>query len=132
MSDEPRPEGQDSENPASESATESTTAVEAPPEGAGKLRQEVQITDAYQQNLYQQEINFLLTTLDSSRLMAGFTGWVGPVEDSWVLAVAARPAGTVAAGRRGLLDVGALVAEELGTTAVDLRVLHDRQLVMTT
>src|SRR3954467_15160530 len=36
-----------------------------------------------------------------------FTGWVGPVEDGWVLAVAARPGGTVAAGRRGLLDVGA-------------------------
>jgi hypothetical protein len=59
-----------------------------------------------------------------------FTGWVGPVEDGWVLAVAARPGGTVAAGRRGLLDVGTLVAEELGTTAVALRVLHDRQLVI--
>ncbi len=33
---------------------------------------EVQITDAYQQNLYQQEITYLLTTLDSTRLMAGF------------------------------------------------------------
>jgi len=33
---------------------------------------EVQITDAYQQNLYQQEITYLLTTLDSNRLMAGF------------------------------------------------------------
>jgi len=33
---------------------------------------EVQITDTYQQNLYQQEITYLLTTLDSTRLMAGF------------------------------------------------------------
>ncbi len=33
---------------------------------------QVQITDAYQQNLFSKEITFLLTTLDSDRLMAGF------------------------------------------------------------
>lgn len=33
---------------------------------------QVQITDAYQQNLFQKEIAYLLTTLDSDRLLAGF------------------------------------------------------------
>ncbi len=33
---------------------------------------EVQITDAYQQNLFSKEMTYLLTTLDSDRLMAGF------------------------------------------------------------
>src|SRR5262249_31194373 len=52
MSDEPRPEGQSTDSASSESASsesassESATAVETPPEGGGKLRQDVQITDA--------------------------------------------------------------------------------------
>src|SRR6185312_5666247 len=33
---------------------------------------QVQVTDAYQQNLFSKEITYLLTTLDSDRLMAGF------------------------------------------------------------
>ena len=33
---------------------------------------QVQITDTYQQNLFSKETTYLLTTLDSDRLMAGF------------------------------------------------------------
>jgi MYXO-CTERM domain-containing protein len=33
---------------------------------------QVQITDAYQQNLFKKEMTFLLTTIDADRLMAGF------------------------------------------------------------
>ena len=33
---------------------------------------QVQITDTYQQNLFAKEITYLMTTLDSNRLMAGF------------------------------------------------------------
>lgn len=33
---------------------------------------QVQITDAYQQNLFQKEVTYLITTLDSNRLLAGF------------------------------------------------------------
>jgi DUF1680 family protein len=33
---------------------------------------QVQITDTYQQNLFSKEMTYLLTTLDSDRLMAGF------------------------------------------------------------
>src|SRR4051812_9605648 len=59
-----------------------------------------------------------------------FTGWVGPPEDEWVVAVAERAAGSVAGGRRGLLEVGAWLAPELDTTVVAVRVLRDRQLVL--
>jgi hypothetical protein len=59
-----------------------------------------------------------------------FSGWVGPPEDGWVLAVAARAGGAVAAGRRGLLELGAWLAPELDTTVVAVRVLRDRQLVL--
>jgi hypothetical protein len=59
-----------------------------------------------------------------------FSGWVGPPEDGWVLAVAAQADGAVAAGRRGLLEVGAWLGPELDTTVVAVRVLRDRQLVL--
>jgi hypothetical protein len=61
---------------------------------------------------------------------ARFTGWVGPVEDGWVLAVAVHAGGTVAAGRTGLLELAASVADQLATTVVAVRVLADRQLVL--
>ncbi|HEY5959081.1 MAG TPA: beta-L-arabinofuranosidase domain-containing protein, partial [Polyangiaceae bacterium] len=33
---------------------------------------QVQVTDTYQKNLFQKDINYLITTLDSDRLLAGF------------------------------------------------------------
>jgi hypothetical protein len=59
-----------------------------------------------------------------------FSGWVAPPEDGWVLGVAARAGGAVAAGRRGLIELGAQLAAELDTTVVAVRVLRDRQLVL--
>lgn len=59
-----------------------------------------------------------------------FSGWALPPEDGWGIAVAARAGGAVAAGRRGLLEVGAELASQLGTTVVGVRVLRDRQLVL--
>src|SRR3954465_6815747 len=59
-----------------------------------------------------------------------FSGWLGPPEDGWVLAVAAKAGGAVAGGRRGLLEGGAGLAPELDTTVVAVRVLRDRQLVL--
>jgi hypothetical protein len=59
-----------------------------------------------------------------------FSGWVAPPADGWGIAVPARAAGTVAAGRRGLLEVGAGLASQLGTTVIAVRVLRDRQLVL--
>ena len=53
-----------------------------------------------------------------------FTGWVAPPEDGWVV-VACGP-GTVASGRRGVVEVGAALAG----TVLAVRVLGDRQLVL--
>jgi hypothetical protein len=68
----------------------------------------------------------LLSALRSIR----FSGWVAPPDDGWVLAIAARAGGAVAAGRRGLMETGAELATELDTTVVAVRVLRDRQLVL--
>jgi hypothetical protein len=59
-----------------------------------------------------------------------FTGWLGPVEGEWVVAVAEHPAGIVAAGRRGILDVAGELSRQLGATVVAVRVAADRQLVL--
>jgi hypothetical protein len=67
----------------------------------------------------------LLATLRRIR----FTGWVAPPEDGWV-PVVPMSAGTAAAGRRGVVEVGDALAEALGTTILTVRVLDDRQLVL--
>jgi hypothetical protein len=59
-----------------------------------------------------------------------FTGWVVPEEQGWVVAVAERGGGVVAAGRRGVLEVAADLAERLGATVVAVRVAADRQLAL--
>lgn len=60
-----------------------------------------------------------------------FTGWLGPDEGGWVLAVATDgAAGVLASGGSGLLEVGARLAQDLRTAVVAVRVLRDRQLVL--
>jgi hypothetical protein len=59
-----------------------------------------------------------------------FTGWLGPEEDGWVVAVAERGAGTVAAQRRGVLGVAEDLAARFGATLVAVRVAADRQLAL--
>ena len=59
-----------------------------------------------------------------------FTGWLGPEQDGWLVAVAARGAGTVAARRRGVLGVAEDLAGRLDATLVAVRVADDRQLVL--
>jgi hypothetical protein len=58
-----------------------------------------------------------------------FTGWVAPLEDGWVPVIPAG-AGTVAAGRRGVVGVGEALAEQMTGPVVAARVLADRQLVL--
>jgi hypothetical protein len=59
-----------------------------------------------------------------------FSGWVAPADQGWIVAVARLGGGTAAAGRRGIVEVGALLAAELATTVLAVRVLLDRQLVL--
>jgi hypothetical protein len=67
--------------------------------------------------------------LDALRQLR-FSGWVGPQEQGWVVAVAERGEGVVAAGRRGVLEVAAELAARLGATLVAVRVAADRQLAL--
>ncbi|MFE5672180.1 hypothetical protein ACFQ58_11305 [Agromyces sp. NPDC056523] len=60
----------------------------------------------------------------------GFTGWIAPPDGGWIAAIAEPGDGTVASGRRGVLEVAAALAERLDTTAFALRVRQDRQLVI--
>lgn len=59
-----------------------------------------------------------------------FSGWVAPPENGWVVAIPATGQGTVAAGRRGVVDAGAWLADQLATTVLAVRVLADRQLAL--
>jgi hypothetical protein len=59
-----------------------------------------------------------------------FTGWLAPPDGGWVVAVPARPGGTVAARRRGVIEVGAVLAAELRAPVVVVRVVRDRQLAI--
>jgi hypothetical protein len=59
-----------------------------------------------------------------------FSGWLAPPEDGWLPVVAASGAGTVAAGRRGVLGVAAELAGRFPTTVLAVRVFTDRQLLL--
>jgi hypothetical protein len=59
-----------------------------------------------------------------------FTGWLAPPDDGWQVAVAAAGAGTVAAGRRGVVGLGEWLADRLGGTVLAVRVVADRQLLL--
>jgi hypothetical protein len=67
--------------------------------------------------------------LDALR-RARFTGWVAPARDGWVVAVPAIGDGTVASGRRGVVDLAQALAAELDETVAAVRVLADRQLLL--
>jgi hypothetical protein len=59
---------------------------------------------------------------------AGFTGFVGPQEGDWVLAVATNARGTVAARRRTIDLLARDLATDLGTVAIAVEVDRDRRL----
>jgi hypothetical protein len=59
-----------------------------------------------------------------------FSGWLAPPEGGWLVAVAEPAAGSVAAGRRGVVGVGEWLAARLARTVLVVRVLADRQLVL--
>ena len=57
-----------------------------------------------------------------------FSGWVGPAESGWVSAVPDRPRGHVAARRRRVADLGAVVARDLRAAVVAVLVQRDELL----
>jgi hypothetical protein len=62
---------------------------------------------------------------------ARFSGWVGPQEGDWVLCVAERPTGPIAANGRDLVALAELVAGALTTVTLAVRVHQDRALHLT-
>ena len=60
----------------------------------------------------------------------GFSGWVGPQQERWVLAVAENPHGPVAAAKRSIEKLGAEVAAALGTVVLAARILRDEALAL--
>ncbi|WJL96276.1 hypothetical protein QSU92_03540 [Microbacterium sp. ET2] len=57
-----------------------------------------------------------------------FTGWIAPAASGTQIVVGDPGAGVVAAGRRGIIEVGAVVAEQLDCAVLAVRVRRDRQL----
>jgi hypothetical protein len=59
-----------------------------------------------------------------------FSGWLAPPEDGWQVVVPASGAGTVAAGRRGVIGVAEWLATRVTGPVLALRVVLDRQLAL--
>jgi len=59
-----------------------------------------------------------------------FTGWVAPAEGDWLVVLGDPGDGVVADERRGIIEVGELLAERLRGPVLAVRVRHDRQLAL--
>lgn len=59
-----------------------------------------------------------------------FSGWIAPAREGWIVVVGDPGAGVVASRRRGVVEVGAALAERAGTAVLALRVHTDRQLAL--
>jgi hypothetical protein len=67
--------------------------------------------------------------IDSLRAVR-FSGWIAPPADGWIVALGDPGDGVVAAGKRGIVEVAALLAGGLGSPGVAVRVKRDRQLAL--
>ena len=59
-----------------------------------------------------------------------FTGWIAPPEQDWLVVLGDPGDGVVADEQRGIIEVGALLAEQLRGPVLAVRVRHDRQLAL--
>ncbi len=57
-----------------------------------------------------------------------FSGWIAPPADGWIVVLGDPGDGVVAAGRRGIVEVAALLAGGSASPVVAVRVKRDRQL----
>ena len=57
-----------------------------------------------------------------------FSGWVAPASGGWLVILTERGANVVASERRGVLDVGAVVAAAVEPSVIAVQVRRDRQL----
>jgi hypothetical protein len=59
-----------------------------------------------------------------------FSGWIAPPAQGWIVVLGDPGDGVVAAGKRGIVEVAALLAGRLGSPGVAVRVTRDRQLAL--
>jgi len=59
---------------------------------------------------------------------SGFSGWVGPQQGQWVLAVAENPLGTVASGKRSIEELGRELARAIDAVVLAVQIRRDRAL----
>jgi len=59
-----------------------------------------------------------------------FSGWVAPPRDGWLVVIGDPGGGVVADGRRGVIEVAALLAQEVPGPMLAVRVRRDRQLAL--
>ena len=57
-----------------------------------------------------------------------FSGWIAPPRDGWIVVLGDPGDGVVADDRRGVIEVGAALAERLAAPVLAVRVRRDRQL----
>jgi len=59
-----------------------------------------------------------------------FSGWIAPPTEGYVVVLGDPGDGVVADGRRGVIEVGGMIAEPATEPVLALRVRHDRQLAL--
>ena len=59
-----------------------------------------------------------------------FSGWIAPPRDGWIVVLGDPGGGVVADGRRGAIEVGALIAARVAGPVLAVRVRLDRQLAL--
>lgn len=59
-----------------------------------------------------------------------FTGWIAPAQGDWLVVLGDPGDGVVADDRRGIIEVGELLAERVRGPVLTVRVRHDRQLAL--
>ena len=85
--------------------------------------------DSYGAALVRGDQQALPRVIDSLRTIR-FSGWIAPPAEGWIVALGDPGDGVVAAGKRGIVEVAALLAGGLESPGVAVRVKRDRQLAL--
>ena len=69
-----------------------------------------------------------LPSLQALLTFIRFSGWIAPARDGWFVVLGEPGGGVVADAKRGIIEVGGLIAERVSGPVLAMRVLRDRQL----
>ncbi|MDQ4138497.1 MAG: hypothetical protein M3116_06595, partial [Actinomycetota bacterium] len=85
--------------------------------------------DSYGAALVRGDQQALPGVIDSLRALR-FSGWIAPPAEGWIVALGDPGDGVVAAGKRGIIEIAAVLAGALGSPGVAVRVKRDQQLAL--